>query len=349
MSAFRTLWSAWRSLRREEFAVFFGASLLLGAIDLGSLIEYRVGDQLPQVLARHMLVPQLTGLVLLLCWLPVARGSTGGAMRLRRIVGVTLLGSALGMGASAALVAAMSWPSMCDIISAQHHNPPCTVFSVAAQLGDTLWVFLPSLLIIGVLELHARRRRQEAAAQALLQEHAELRRRALAARLAALQAQVEPGLLFDALVAIEKAYARHDPQASARLDRLIRHLRIALPRLRDAGATLDSETELIESYLDLLRDLGGDPPEFNAALGRGGTTSLPPMLLLPLVQRALKLGRPTRCWLHAGPPLRLGFDQAGLGEEDAELAALRERLSVLGARLFCSGGPGRTEFMLELP
>ncbi|PZP31023.1 MAG: hypothetical protein DI603_13930 [Roseateles depolymerans] len=349
MSALRSVWSAWRSLRREEFAVFFGASLLLGAIDLGSLIEYRVGEQLPQVLARHILLPQLTGLVLLLCWLPVARGSSLGAARLRRIVAVTLLGSALGMGASATLVSSLSWPSMCDIISAQHHKPPCTVFSIAAQLGDTLWVFLPSLLIIGVLELQARRRRQDQAAQALLQEHAELRRRALASRLAALQAQVEPGLLFDALVAVEKAYARQDPDASARLDRLIRHLRIALPRLREAGATLDSETELIASYLDLLRDLGGEPPAFEADLGRGGTTSLPPMLLLPLVQRALQLGRPTRCWLRAGPPLCLGFDQAGLGEEDAELAALRERLAVLGARLVCRSGPGRTEFMLELP
>nr|WP_255719603.1 histidine kinase [Pelomonas sp. P8] len=203
-------------------------------------------------------------------------------------------------------------------------------------------------MIVGVLEFGTLRRRQARAAQDLLREHSQLRRHALAARLAALQAQVDPTLLFDALVAIEQAYDRHDPDASARLERLIRHLRVALPRLRETGVTLAGEVELIASYLDLLCDLNGQPPTFEATLGTHPIT-LPPMLLLPLVQRALRLGRPTRCWLVAGPPLTLGFDIDGMCEDDAELASLRERLDVLDARLTCHSGNGRSEFALDLP
>ncbi len=342
------LWRAWRSLRPHEAAVFFGASLLMGVVDLSAMVEYRVGSELPGVLARHLLTPQLAGLVLLLCWLPATRSAAQGRARLLRLGGATLLGAALGMGASAALVATLSWPSMCDVISAHHGKPPCTEFGVAIQVGDTLFVLLPALLLVGLLELRARRLRQDEAAQALLREHAQLRRRALASRLAALQAQVEPGLLFDALVATEQAYDRHDPEASARLERLIRHLRIALPRLRDGGATLDGEAELIASYLDLLRDLGGTPPALEVDLAGRGGTSLPPMLLLPLLQRALRLSRPSRCWLHAGPPLCLGLDQPGLDREDEELCALRERLAVLDAELVCHATATQTEFLLML-
>ncbi|RZJ10843.1 MAG: hypothetical protein EOP39_07760 [Rubrivivax sp.] len=72
------------------------------------------------------------------------------------------------------------------------------------------------------------------------------------------------------------------------------------------------------------------------------------MLLLPLVQRALRLGRPGRCWLQADGVITLGFDEEGLCSEDDELASLRERLAVLDAKLVCKSGEGRTEFILEL-
>jgi hypothetical protein len=350
MSSMSRVWQAWRSLRWREAAVFVIAALMFGAIDLTSLLEYRVGEQLPQVIARHVLLPQVSGLVLLLCWLPAARSPATGPKRRRQLIVATLIGSALGMGLTYAVMQALPWPSICDLIRASYHKPLCSGFRVTALVGDTLWVFMPALMIIGGLEIHAQRKRQDEAARELLREHSQLRRHALASRLAALQAQVDPGLLFDALVAIEQAYGRHDAQASARLERLITHLRVALPRLRDAGATLDSEAELIATYLALLRDLNGHPPHFECDLGDRGASCLPPMLLLPLVQRALRLAQPTRCWLRAGPPLRLGFDQVGLcSDDDTELAALRERLAVLDAKLVCNSADGRTEFTLELP
>jgi hypothetical protein len=340
---------SWRSVRLNEALVFISAALLFGAIDLSSLLELRVGDQLPQVVARHLSLPLVSCAVLLLCWLPAARSSPIHPLRRHRLVAATLVGSLLAMALIYPLAAALPWPSLCDLYAQAHGKPRCTMYRMTAVIGDALWTFMPALMIVGVLEFRSLRRRQDQAAQDLLREHSQLRRHALASRLAALQAQVDPALLFDALVSVEQAYGRHDPEASARLERLIRHLRVALPRLRDAGATLGSEAELIASYLDLLRDLNGAPPAFDCELGSRGATALPPMLLLPLVQRAVRLGHPRRCWLRTDGRITLGFDQEGLCSDDADLASLRERLAVLDAKLVCHSGEGRTEFTLELP
>ncbi|HEY8880613.1 MAG TPA: histidine kinase [Roseateles sp.] len=345
----RHLLASWRSLRLNEALVFFSAALLFGAIDLTSLLELRVGDQLVPVIARQLILPLVSCVVLLLCWLPAARSHPAHPARRQRLVAATALGAALAMGVIYPLAAALPWPSLCDIYAQTHGKVKCSMFRITAVIGDTLWVFMPALMIVGVLEFRTLRRRQDQAAQDLLREHSQLRRHALASRLAALQAQVDPALLFDALVSVEQAYGRQDATASARLERLIRHLRVALPRLRDAGATLGSEAELIASYLDLLRDLNGEPPAFDCELGSRGATPLPPMLLLPLVQRAVRLGHPRHCWLRADGRVTLGFDQEGLCSDDADLASLRERLAVLDAKLVCQSGNGRTEFTLELP
>jgi len=345
----RHVLQSWRSLRLNEALVFISAALLFGAVDLTSLLELRVGDQLLPVIARQLSLPLVSCAVLLLCWLPAARSSPIHPARRQRLVAATALGSMLAMGVIYPLAAALPWPSLCDIYAQTHGKIKCSMFRITAVIGDTLWIFMPALMIVGVLEFRTLRRRQDQAAQDLLREHSQLRRHALASRLAALQAQVDPALLFDALVSVEQAYGREDASASARLERLIRHLRVALPRLRDAGATLGGEAELIASYLDLLRDLNGDPPAFDCELGSRGATTLPPMLLLPLVQRAVRLGHPRRCWLRADGRITLGFDQAGLCSDDADLASLRERLAVLDAKLVCTSAEGRTEFTLELP
>jgi hypothetical protein len=62
----------------------------------------------------------------------------------------------------------------------------------------------------------------------------------------------------------------------------------------------------------------------------------------------VRLGGPTRCWLRANGHITLGFNEAGLCGEDAELASLRERLAVLDTRLDCRSADGRTEFILEI-
>ena len=354
---------SWRSLRPIELAVFALAGLLFGLIDLSSLLEFKVGEHLLEVTLRHLLLPILACMILLLFWLPADRSEPGHPHRLYRLAAAALLGSLVSIALVSSLERALPWPSIVDLMRAKKHLPPYPGPSVMSVLGDTLWILMPSAMMVSVFELLRRRRRSEAQVARMLDEHGHLRRRAMASRLAALQAQVEPELLFKALVDIEQAYGRGDPAASTRMELLIRHLRVALPRLRESGSTLEAEAELLETYLGVLDGLGAKPLRFVRQWPEElRLAALPPMLLLPLLQRALRVAaRPPRvCTLSAETAwggegrLRvcLAFDRPALCGDDAELQALNERLVVLAggpARLHCHSTSDETRFTLELP
>ena len=61
-----------------------------------------------------------------------------------------------------------------------------------------------------------------------------------------MQAQVEPHFLFDVLVDVQQQYALGQGEAAAeQMERLIHHLRVALPRLREQNVTtLDAEADI---------------------------------------------------------------------------------------------------------
>ena len=85
-------------------------------------------------------------------------------------------------------------------------------------------------------------------------------------RLASMQAQVEPQFLFDSLVDIEKLYRRDASRAADDLDRLISYLRVALPRLRESGSTIEAEIELVQAYLAVVTSLHGGRPALSITL-----------------------------------------------------------------------------------
>ena len=355
---------SWRSLRGVELAIFASAGLLFGLIDLTQLLEFPVGDRLPMVVLRHLVLPVVGCMILLLFWLPADRSEPLHPHRIRRLVWAALLGSLASILMISVLVEVLPWPSIWDLMRAKKGLPPYTAFTWAGFIGDTLWVLMPSGMIVAALELLRRRQRSEALLSRLVDEHGQLRRRAMAARLATLQAQVEPQLLFDALVDIEHAYERGDTEAAVRIERLIQHLRVALPRLRETGSTLEAEAELLETYLGVLRGLGRTSLKFfrdwPAELRNA---SVPPMLLLPLLQRALRSGaetgvKPQVCTLGAemrfrgegGLTITLAFDRPLMCGEADELAALGERLQVFSdsARLRCHDDETHTHFTIEL-
>jgi len=353
------LLAAWRSLRWRELLAFALTWLAFAAIDLNALVEVEAGNLLPQVVLRTICGPLLGSLILLAFWLPAERSDPSHPLRTLRLALALLLGAALATVAINTLMPLLPWPSVYDVLRAHKGMPPMSKLHWSGLLGETLAVLMPAGLLMATFELRQRSRRSERAALDLLAEHGQLRRRALAAQLATLQAQVEPELLFDALVEIERSYGQGSPEAAPRMERLIRHLRVALPRLRDAGSTLEIEAELLGSYLAVLEDVQQRPLHFVANWPEGmGAASLPPMLLLPLLQRALRIAGtpPKQCTLNAeamagGLRIRLGFDRAGLCGDDAELQALAERLRMLSggtARLRCDGGPDTTLFTLEL-
>ncbi|MBK6335839.1 MAG: histidine kinase [Betaproteobacteria bacterium] len=126
------------------------------------------------------------------------------------------------------------------------------------------------------------------AAQATELECNRIQRTSIDLQLQALEAQLEPPLLFGVLDEIESLYGT-DPQAAERLqDDLIAYLRAALPRTPARSCTLADEAALVEACLRILpqartRRVGVDIrlPE---PLGRH---PFPPMVLLPLARDAV--------------------------------------------------------------
>lgn len=363
---FGHIFRAWGSVRAVEVAGFIALGLLYGAVDLTSLADAKGEITRPWALFwRLLLSPALCTVVLLLAWLPADRSSPGWRWRTHALVAATLLGCLVAVPLMWAVPDWLGLPTLQELCA-----PKCEPHKLPVWqrlVGDFLSILLPGSLAIGVVEMLRRRWRSQAQLRQLLEEQAALGRQAMASRLAAMQAQVEPRFLFDVLVDVQQQYAMGQSDSAAeQLERLIHHLRAALPRLREQNVTtLDAESALLGSYLALRQGLQHQPvelvDELPAAL-RGA--SLPAMLLLPLLQRALRLapaGLPPRVVLRAqrgtlANPMALQvflqISATGLCGDDAELTAHRERLQVLtgdAASLKCHDVDGTTRFTLTLP
>jgi LytS/YehU family sensor histidine kinase len=211
-------------------------------------------------------------------------------------------------------------------------------------LGNSIHFLAWSGLFVAVAEVIHRRSRTYEAIRAAQREQVSLARDVLESRLAAMQAQVEPQFLFDTLVDIERLYQKDTLGAADNLDRLITYLRVALPRLREAGSTMAAEIELVEAYLEVVRSLHNGSPSLTVSLADDCREArFYPMLLLPLVQRAVRGSAtdvPTSIRIAvqlAGDEIAIVLRIAAPGgcAEDREIARVRERLSGLyGARAF---------------
>jgi hypothetical protein len=352
---------SWRSLRWYEFAGFMALGLLYGAVDLSGLADVKHLEHPWTLFWRLLLTPPIATMVLLLAWLPADRSDPGHPLRSQRLLIAGVLGSMLAVPLLWAVTELAGWPTWQDLCD----YPKCKIKLSLAQRfsADFLSVLLPSALTLAVVEMLRRRWRSESQLQTILGEQAALSRQAMAARLAAMQAQVEPRFLFDVLVDVQQQYANGQGEAAAeQLERLIHHLRVALPRLREQNVTtLDAEAALLGSYLSLRHGLERRPVQFDDALPATlRSATLPAMLLLPLLQRALRLapaGLPARIALTAWRNvstlgIRLTVSAPGLCGDDADLAAQRERLQVLTgdhASLRCEADEHSTRFTLELP
>ena len=177
-----------------------------------------------------------------------------------------------------------------------------------------------------------------------------------------MQAQVEPRFLFDTLVDIEALYERDPQRAAANLDRLITYLRAALPRLRETGSTVEAELELVQAYLEVVTAVHGGRPVLTATLADECRASrFYPMLLLPLIQRAVRHPSgvlPERISIDVRREpgqtvIALRIALPGGCADDPELARVRERLAGLyggAAKLECVEADGRsTELTLRIP
>jgi hypothetical protein len=176
----------------------------------------------------------------------------------------------------------------------------------------------------------------------------ELREAATRAELRALHAQVQPHFLFNALNALAFLIETDPPAAQRFTERLADMLRYTVEAGQRPAVLLSEEVAFVEDYLGVARERYENPLEFrytgdNALL----STSVPPLLLQPLVENSLKHGVPS-----STAPLRMTLDvRSRDGWLDMEFAddgqpcgnggpGLGVGLENLGQRVRRFGGPG---------
>ena len=146
-------------------------------------------------------------------------------------------------------------------------------------------------LATAVLYLFERERADARALHAARLEKLLLDRQTIEAHLQALQAQIEPHFLFNTLANIKLLYETESSRAKPLIHDLAAYLRTALPHMRDMRSTLARELDLAQAYLSVLKVRMGErlnvvidvPADLREA-------TLPPMMLLTLVENAIKHG-----------------------------------------------------------
>jgi signal transduction histidine kinase len=112
-----------------------------------------------------------------------------------------------------------------------------------------------------------------------------------AARLALLQAQIEPHFLFNTLANIHSLIKEDPDTASLILEQLNSYLRTSLRRTRERTATVGEELELIDTLLGIAGARLGARLDYRiSAAPELHAYALPPLLLQPLVENAIRHG-----------------------------------------------------------
>ena len=250
----------------------------------------------------------------------------------------------------------------------------------------SLGEFLPSLamlwIIVSVVIKISYKRQVQAQAQAAqaveTAESESLKRQVVEARMAAMQAQVEPHFLFNTLASIDHLIETDPPRASQMQKNLIALLRASMPTLREAadgGANvgrfrdLGRELAVIRPYLEILKVRMEERLSTEIDVPDGLLSAeFPPMMVQTLVENAIKHGLEPK---PEGGSLKLkaevvhgklsvtvtdtglGFGRAATAGGGVGLANIRERLQLLyGAKasLTITENPGGgTRVTLAVP
>ncbi|XZG71666.1 sensor histidine kinase [Chitinibacteraceae bacterium HSL-7] len=193
--------------------------------------------------------------------------------------------------------------------------------------------------------------------------HAEAKRGESEAKLAMLQAQIEPHFLFNTLANVHSLIARNAPLAQTLLEHLNDYLRASLARTRQPQTTLACELELIRALLAISAIRLGRRLSYQIEVPQAlHAAQLPPLLLQPLVENALEHGiepsvsggeiviRASR----SGAQLTLSVTDSGVGVpgtmgEGVGLTNVRARLdSLYGPAGRLTLQAGRQGFLAEI-
>jgi signal transduction histidine kinase len=222
-----------------------------------------------------------------------------------------------------------------------------------ARWGDFLTDLALLWVVASIIVKAAYKGRMQAEAQAArATETAEaeaLKRQVVEARMAAMQAQVEPHFLFNTLASIDHLIETDAPRASRMQKNLIALLRASMPTMREANASgardLGRELAVVRPYLEILQMRMEERLHTVIDVPDGLLSAeFPPMMLQSLVENAIKHGlepkaeggRLTlRAQIEHGrlalsvADTGLGFGQSATGGTGVGLANIRERLALL--------------------
>jgi hypothetical protein len=221
--------------------------------------------------------------------------------------------------------------------------------------------FLPELALLwitasAILKITYKGRLQAEVKAAQATETAEsesLKRQVVEARMAAMQAQVEPHFLFNTLASIDHLIETDPKRASLMQKNLIALLRASMPTMREANASgvhsLGRELAVITPYLEILKVRMDERLHTEIRVSDGlMSADFPPMMLQGLVENAIKHGLEPKAEggkltvaaeiVHGKLAVSvadtgLGFGKAATAGTGIGLNNIRERLSLLyGAR-----------------
>jgi len=355
-------WHAWRGTTARAWALVLAIGLVISLVALPHRIEMyqRIGwHALPAL--TEMALPLLMSAIMFLGWVLADAGDDSWRRRSTRVLYALLAG-----GAVATVVGLSLWhlagagELIARVAGERGKAPPSPLLILIADYMNLLVV---GGIIYAVAEVAQQRSRTQREFEAAVRRRGTLEHQVLESKLSAMQAQVEPRFLFDTLVDIERLYEKDAQRAAGNLDRLISYLRAALPRLRESGSTIEAELELVKAYLEVVTALREGRPQLTIELAEECAPSrFYPMLLLPLIQRAMHLGSETTPPETIAIAVRrdaqeivvvLRIALAGGCADDPELARVRERLAGLygsAATLQCvEVGGEATELTLRIP
>ena len=191
---------------------------------------------------------------------------------------------------------------------------------------------------------------QAQAAQATeVAESEQLKRQVVEARMAAMQAQVEPHFLFNTLASIDHLIETDPPRASTMQKNLIALLRASMPTMREANnggpRDLGREMAVIRPYLEILKVRMEERLATRIEVPEGLLSAeFPSMMIQSLVENAIKHGlepKPEGGELSIKAEIvhgklaitvadtGLGFGKAATAGTGVGLANIRERLALL--------------------
>jgi hypothetical protein len=216
------------------------------------------------------------------------------------------------------------------------------------SLTDLAFLWIIASAILKITYKGRKEAEVKAAAATETAESEQLKRQVVEARMAAMQAQVEPHFLFNTLASIDHLIETDPARASQMQKNLIALLRASMPTMRENHPTahnLGREMAVIRPYLEILKVRMEDRLQTRINVPDGLLSAdFPSMMIQSLVENAIKHGLEPKAEggtldvkaeiVHGKLAVTvadtgLGFGKAATAGTGVGLANIRERLQLL--------------------